>query len=57
MVDSRYSTDDYKSLNINIAAITKNLQMLRFILDHLKTKRMCEILLKKLSFVIRYVPD
>ena len=25
--------------------------------DHLKTKKMCKHVLKKLPFVIRYVPD
>ena len=30
--------------------------MLRFVPDHLKSKRMCKNALKKLQFVIRYVP-
>ena len=31
--------------------------MLRFIPDRLKTKKLCENTVKKLSFVTRYVPD
>ena len=30
--------------------------MLRFVPEHLKTKKMCKNAVKKLSFVIRYVP-
>ena len=35
----------------------KNAGMLRFIPDHLKTKKMCKHAVKKLPFVTRYVPD
>ena len=42
MVDSEYSTNNYKSLKIITGAITKNPEMLRFIPDHLKTKKMCK---------------
>ena len=38
MVDSEYSTDNYKSLKISIGAVIKNPEMIKFILDHLKTK-------------------
>ena len=38
MVDSEYSSDNYKSLRISTGAITKNLEMLRFVPDYLKTK-------------------
>ena len=31
--------------------------MLKFIPDHLETKKMCVNAVKKLSFVIMYVPD
>ena len=31
--------------------------MLRFVPDHLKTKKMCKHAVKTLPFVIRYVPD
>ena len=36
MVDS---IDIYKSLNVNIGTVMKNPEMLRFVLDHLKTKK------------------
>ena len=36
MVDSM---DFYKSLNISIGTIMKNLEMLKFVPDHLKTKK------------------
>ena len=31
--------DICKSLNINVATVMKNLEMLRFVPDHLKTKK------------------
>ena len=31
----------YKSLNINIEVVMKRADMLKFIPDHLKTKKMC----------------
>ena len=59
MVDSEYSRGNYKSLKISIGAIAiiKNPEMLRFVPDHLKTKRTCKNAVKKLPFVIGYVPD
>ena len=57
MVDSEYSTNNYRSLQISIGAITKNSEMLRLVPDYLKTKIMWENTIKKLSFLIRYVPD
>ena len=50
MVDSEYSEENYKKS-------TKNPQMLWFISDHLTTKKICKHAVKKLPFVIRYVPD
>ena len=38
MVDSEYSTENYKSSKISIEAIMKNPEMLRLILNHLKTE-------------------
>ena len=52
-----YSADDYTSPKIIIEAVMKNSEMLRFIPDHLKTKKICKHAVKKLPFVIRYVPD
>ena len=40
MVDSEYSPNNYKSLEIRIRAIKKNPGVLRFVPDHLKTKKM-----------------
>ena len=38
MVDSEYSTGNYKSSKISIGAIMKNPEMLRLVPDHLQTK-------------------
>ena len=46
-----------KSLRTSIGAIIKNSEMLRFVPDHLKTKKMCKHVIKKLPFVTRYVPN
>ena len=35
----------------------RNPEVLKVVLDHLKTKEMCKNALKKLLFVTRYVPD
>ena len=45
MADSEYSMDIYKSININIGTVMKNPEMLKFLPDHLKTKKMCKILI------------
>ena len=37
MVDNEYSTDNYKSSKISIKAVIKNPDILKFVLDHLKT--------------------
>ena len=49
--------DIYKSLNISTVTIIKNPEMLKFVPDHLKTKSMCKHAVKKLPYVLRYVPD
>ena len=41
---------------ISTWAIIKNPEMWEFVPDYLKTKKMCEHAVKKLPFVIRYVP-
>ena len=46
MADSEYSTNIYKSLNINIGAVKRNPEMLRIVPDHLKTKKCVSIHLK-----------
>ena len=35
----------------------RNPEMLNLVPDHLKTKKMCKDAVKKLLFIIRYVPD
>ena len=57
MVHSEYSMDIYKPVKANIETIMKNTEMLKFAPDHLKTKKMCKHGVKKLPFLIRYVPD
>ena len=42
MVVSGYSTDDYKSPKISIREIMKYPELLKFIPDQLKTKKMCK---------------
>ena len=49
--------DIKKSLKISIGTVTRNLEMLRFLPDHLKTKQMCKHAVKKILFLIKYVPD
>ena len=56
MVESEYSPDNYNNLKISIETIKKP-QMLKFIPDHPKTKKMCENAVTKLPFLIMYVPD
>ena len=56
IVDSEYITNNYQSLKISLGAIIKNPEMLTFVPDHLKTKKMCKHAVKKLPFVIRYFP-
>ena len=38
----------YKSFNISIVTVMENPEMLKFIPDHLKTKKMCKHAVKKL---------
>ena len=53
MFESEYSPDNYKSSKTKIETIIKNPKMLRFVPDHLKTKKMCKHADKILSFVTR----
>ena len=43
-------TDVYKSLNISIRAVMKNPETLKFVPDHLKTKKICKHAVKKITF-------
>ena len=47
----------HKSLNINIRTVMKNPEKLKFVPDHLKTKKMGKHTVKKLPDLLRYVPD
>ena len=47
----------YKSLNISIVTVMKNSEMVKFVPDHLKTKKLCKHTVKKLPYVLKYVPD
>ena len=42
MVNSKYSSDNYKTLKISIATIIKDPEMLKFVPDYRKTKKMCK---------------
>ena len=57
MVDTEYSTNNYKSFKTSTAAIIYNTEILRFVSDHLKTKEMFKHAVKHLPFMKRYVPD
>ena len=61
MFISEYSMDIYRSVKIDIGTVTKNPELLKFVPDHLRTKKkkkkMCKHAVKKLPFLIRYVPD
>ena len=49
--------DIYKPLNISIGTVMKNPEMLRFVSHHLKTKNICKHAVKRLPYLLRYVPD
>ena len=52
-----HSTDIYKSLNINMGTASKNTEILKFVPDHLKTKKMCKHPGKNLVYLLRDVPN
>ena len=43
----------YKSLDINIRTVIKNPEMLKFVPDHLKTKKMWKHAVNKLPYLSR----
>ena len=55
MADSEYNMDIYRSVEISIGAVMRNPEILKFLPDHLKTKKMCKNAVKKLPFVIWYI--
>ena len=56
MVDNKYGPDNYKTLKNSIGTKIKNAEMLSFVSDHLKNKKVCRNAVKNLPFVIWYVP-
>ena len=46
MIDSEYSVNIYKSVKVSIGTVVKNPEMLKFVLDYLKTKKMCKLAVK-----------
>ena len=42
MVDSKHSSDNYKTSKVSIGAIIKDPEMLRFVPDHFKNKKICK---------------
>ena len=41
MIDSKNDPDNYKTLETSVREIIKDPEMLRFVPDHLKTRRIC----------------
>ena len=50
MVDSKHSMDIYKLFKISIGTVMRNAEMLKFIPNHLVTKKIFEGAVKKNSF-------
>ena len=44
--------DVYKSVDINIGTVMKNAEMLKFVPEHLKSKKICKYAVKTLSIKI-----
>ena len=49
--------DIYNSLNISTLTVMRNPEMLKFVTDHLKTKKICKHAVKKLPYLLRYFRD
>ena len=47
------SINIYKSLNISIRTVMKNPEMLKFVPDYLKTKKMYKHTVKRLPYLLR----
>ena len=54
MVDTM---DIYKSLNIGIGRVMKNPEIIKFVSDHINTKKMWKHSVRKLLYILRGVPD
>ena len=57
MVDSEYSRENYESSKVGIGAIIKDRKMLRLVPVYLKTKKMCKHAVKRLTLLMKYIPD
>ena len=57
IVDSKHSSDNYSNLKMSTRATIKDLEMLKFVPDHVNTKNICKHTVKKSSFVIKYILD
>ena len=55
MVGTEYIPGNYKSLRISIGSIMKNPEILRLVLDHLKTKKMFKKAVSKSPFLISFL--
>ena len=51
MVESKNSPDNYETLKITIEAIMKNPEILKFVPDHLNTKKMSKNRIKSLFLI------
>ena len=48
---------DIMDLYVTVGTVMKNPEMIKFVPDHLKTKKLCKHAVKILPYLIRYVPD
>ena len=53
MINSKYSMDIYKYTKISTGTVIENPEMLKFLSDHLKIKKMCKYAVKKLPYLLR----
>ena len=57
LVDSQYSAGDYKYSKFSIGGIMKNPEMLKFVLDHLETKKMCNKTILEDDWTLKSAPN
>ena len=57
MVHGEYCMGTYKSVKIIIGTVMRNSKRLKFVPDHLKTRKVCKHAVKQLPYLLRYVPD
>ena len=49
--------DIYRSLKVSIRTVMRNPEMLKYVPDHSKTRKMCKHAVKKLHFLIIFVSE